>query len=221
MTLTLRTVAASVLAALAVWTAPVFAQTASAQDAEAFIAENAQEVIGALQDLSAGETQLDAVRADFRARVEILADLDRITHFVLGRYRRTASEDQLEEFRDTFREYAFSVYENELTNYAGQTLMVTRTVTRAPGDYIVETDVTGGPDNQTYDVNWRVLESDSGALQVVDVQVMGIWLAQTQRDQIVSVIGNNRGDVSAAIELLRSKLESGDLPEAGELSDSD
>ena len=215
----IRTAAFTVLAALIVWTAPVFGQ-ASAQDAEAFISENAQEVISTLQALEAGETQLEAVREDFRDRVQTLADVDRITNFVLGRYRRTADEAQLQDFRDTFREYAFSVYENELTNYAGQELEVTGSVTRRPGDYIVETEVTGGPDGQTYEVNWRVLENDSGDLQVVDVQVMGIWLAQTQRDQITSVIGNNRGDVSAATELLRSKLEEGDLPGAEDLQDA-
>ena len=218
MTAFMRTVALTVLSAFAVLTAPVFGQ-ASAQDAEAFVSENAQEVISSLQALDAGERQLDAVRADFRDKVQSLADVDRITNFVLGRYRRTADEAQLSEFRDTFREYAFSVYENELTNYAGQTLDVTGSVTRSPGDYIVETVVTGGPEGREYDVNWRVLENDSGDLQVVDVQVMGIWLAQTQREQITSVIGNNRGDVSAATDLLRSKLNSGDLPGADDLSE--
>lgn len=218
MTAFMRTVALTVLSAFAVLTAPVFGQ-ASAQDAENFVSENAQEVISSLQALDAGERQLDAVRADFRDKVQSLADVDRITNFVLGRYRRTADEAQLSEFRDTFREYAFSVYENELTNYAGQTLDVTGSVTRSPGDYIVETVVTGGPEGREYDVNWRVLENDSGDLQVVDVQVMGIWLAQTQREQITSVIGNNRGDVSAATELLRSKLNSGDLPGADDLSE--
>lgn len=216
-----RHIRTAALAVLTAWTAPVFAQNASAQDAEAFIAENAQEVISTLQDLDAGETQLDTVRDSFRDKVQTLADMDRITNFVLGRYRRTASEEQLSAFRDTFREYAFSVYETELTNYAGQTLEVTGTVTRGDGDYIVETEVSGGPEGGTYEVNWRVLGRAADELKVVDVQVTGIWLAQTQRDQIISVIGNARGDVSAATDLLRSRLESGDIPGADDLEDAE
>jgi phospholipid transport system substrate-binding protein len=215
-----KTAALTALAALGLWTAPALAQT-GAQDAEAFISQNAHGVITSLQALESGEVQLEAVRDDFRARIQTLADVDRITNFVLGRYRRTASEAQLADFQATFREYAFSVYENELNNYAGQTLDVTRSITRSPGDYIVETEVTGGPEGGTYEVNWRVVENESGGLQVVDVQVMGIWLAQTQRDQIISVIGNARGDVSAATALLRSKLASGELPGAGDLSDTE
>jgi phospholipid transport system substrate-binding protein len=215
----MKTAAVTTLAALGLWTAPAFAQNAAAQDAEDFISHNAQEVISSLQELQSGEVQLGAVRTDFRERIQTLADIDRITNFVLGRYRRTASEDQLSQFRGTFREYAFSVYESELGNYAGQTLNVTGSITRSPGDYIVETEVTGGPEGGRYEVNWRLLENDTGTLQVVDVQVMGIWLAQTQRDQITSVIGNARGDVSAATTLLRSRLESGDLPAAEDLAD--
>ncbi|MFP4519279.1 MAG: phospholipid-binding protein MlaC [Oceanicaulis sp.] len=215
-----RTAAFTLMTAFAMLTAPVFGQ-ASAQDAEAFVSENAQEVISTLQSLEAGEAQLDSVREQFRDKVQSLADMDRITNFVLGRYRRTAGEEELSQFRDTFREYAFSVYENELTNYAGQELEVTGSVTRRPGDHVVETIVTGGPEGEDYEVNWRVLEDDEGDLHVVDVQVMGIWLAQTQREQITSVIGNHRGDVSAATELLRSKLAEGDLPGAEDLEDAD
>ena len=211
MTASLRTLLAALtlmLASLSV--AP--AQGQSASEAEAFVAENAQDVISTLRALDAGEVQLDSVRASFRERITELADVDRITNFVLGRYRRGADEVQLAEFRDVFREYAFSVYENELTNYAGQTLEVRGSVERRPGDYIVETVVAGGPDGQVYEVNWRVLDGETGGLRVVDVQVAGIWLAQTQRDQIISVIGNHRGEISAATDLLRSRLRTSDLP---------
>ncbi|XBQ16465.1 MAG: ABC transporter substrate-binding protein [Oceanicaulis sp.] len=217
--LTRRPVILTAIAALFLWAAPVFAQNATAQEAESFVAENAQEVISTLESLEAGELALDQVRADFRDKVQTLADVDRITDFVLGRYRRVAGEDELSAFRDTFREYAFSVYENELQNYAGQTLEVTGSVTRKPGDYVVRSKVTGGPEGREYEVNWRVIENDAGELQVVDVQVMGIWLAQTQREQITSVIGNAGGDVTAATELLQSKLESGDLPGAEDLGE--
>ena len=193
------------LAALIFAAAPALAQQTSAEQAEAFVQENARGVIGTLQALEEGERELDSVREEFRRRIDELADVERVTNFVLGRYRRTASRDELEAFRETFREYAISVYETELTNYAGQTLTVTGSVTRSPGDYVVRSEVSGGPQGKTYDVNWRVLEED-GELQVLDAQVFGIWLAQTQREQILSIIGNNRGDVSAATQALNERL---------------
>lgn len=184
-----------------------WSQTTSAADAEAFVQGNASAVIDTLQALHDGERELASVREEFRTRIETLADIDRITNFVLGRYRRTASESDLEAFRETFRAYAISVYEAELTNYAGQTLTVTGSIVRREGDYVVRSEVTGGPDGRVYEVNWRVLENDQGELHVLDAEVFGIWLAQTQREQILAIIGDNRGQVSAATQALRGRLE--------------
>lgn len=205
----------ALIACLAVLiSAPAFALESSADEAEQFVQTNAEAVIDTLQALEEGERELEAVREEFRERIDTLADVERITNFVLGRYRRTASEETLAAFRETFREYAISVYETELTNYAGQTLTVTGSVTRSPGDYVVRSEVSGGPQGETYEVNWRVLERD-GALQVLDAQVFGIWLAQTQREQILSIIGDNRGDVSAATQALEERLDDSEARTAG------
>lgn len=181
---------------------PAFAQTTTPDDAETFVQSQANAVIETLSDLNAGNTDLESVRMDFRNRIDELADVERISNFVLGRYRRTASEEDLAEFRAAFRDYAIRVYERELGAYSGQQLEVTGSVARRPGDYIVQSRVFGGPNGRDFDVNWRILERD-GALKAVDVEVFGVWLAQTQREQILSVIGNNRGDVKAATRMLQ------------------
>lgn len=183
---------------------PALAQTTTAEDAERFVQSQANAVIDTLDALNEGDTDLDSVRMDFRNRIDQLADVARISNFVLGRYRRTASPEDLAEFRAAFRDYAIRVYERELGAYGGQQLEVTGSVTRRPGDYIVQSRVFGGPDGREFDVNWRILERD-GALKAVDVEVFGVWLAQTQREQILSVIGNNRGDVTAATRMLQNQ----------------
>lgn len=184
--------------------AALLAQSTTAEDAESFVQTQANQVIETLTELKDGQTDLTTVRQDFRDRIDALADVERISNFVLGRYRRTASEEDLAQFRTAFRNYAIGVYESELSAYAGQQLEVTGSVTRRPGDYIVQSRVFGGPDGQEFEVNWRILESD-GALKAVDVEVLGIWLAQTQREQILAVIGDHSGDVSAATEMLRNR----------------
>ncbi|EAP91615.1 MAG: hypothetical protein CMH89_08710 [Oceanicaulis sp.] len=190
--------------ALALAAPAALAQSTTAEDAEAFVQTQANQVIETLSELQSGQTDLEAVRQDFRDRIDELADVERISNFVLGRYRRTASEADLNAFRTAFRNYAIGVYESELSAYAGQQLDVTGSVTRNPGDYIVRSRVFGGPQNEEYEVNWRILETD-GDLKAVDVEVLGVWLAQTQREQILSVIGDNGGDVSAATEMLRNR----------------
>lgn len=195
------------LALLAMWLAAGQAVAHDARTAEAFVEREAQYVINTLRAYHSGEISADSVRQDFRERVEQLADVERITGFVLGRYRRGADPDVLQDFSAAFREFAVQIYERELGNYAGQTLRVTGSVTRRPGDYVVRS-VVEGPDGQAdMTVNWRVMDGPHG-LRVVDVEVMGVWLALTQREQITGIIGNARGDIRAAIRVLESRLES-------------
>ncbi|MCC5981037.1 MAG: ABC transporter substrate-binding protein [Oceanicaulis sp.] len=182
------------------------AEASDARAAEAFVEREAQRVIDALQAWREGEVDLDTLRRDFRDRVDDLADVERITGFVLGRYRRGADPQALEEFSEVFREFAIQVYERELGNYAGQTLSVTGSVTRNSGDYVVRSVVRGGNGEPDVPVNWRVLVRDNG-MKVVDAEVMGVWLAQTQREQITGIIGNARGDISAATRVLRERIE--------------
>lgn len=187
----------------------VFAQPSSAQsasEAEAFVQREAQEVINALQAYNEGELDEEALKRNFRERIDVLADVPRITNFVLGRYRRGADEAELEEFRTVFRQFAISVYESELGNYAGQTLEVTGSVTRSQGDFIVRSTVRANGAGDDVPVNWRVMSTDDG-MKVVDAEVMGVWLAQTQREEITSIIGNARGDVSAATRALRQRMQ--------------
>ncbi|AZU03069.1 toluene tolerance family protein [Glycocaulis alkaliphilus] len=187
----------------------VFAQPSSAQsasEAEAFVQREAQEVINALQAYNEGELDEEALKRNFRDRIDVLADVPRITNFVLGRYRRGADEAELEEFRTVFREFAINVYESELGNYAGQTLEVTGSVTRSQGDFIVRSTVRANGAGDDVPVNWRVMSTDDG-MKVVDAEVMGVWLAQTQREEITSIIGNARGDVSAATRALRQRMQ--------------
>jgi phospholipid transport system substrate-binding protein len=137
----------------------------------------------------------------------VSADPERISVFVRGRYRRGADESEIAEFKEVFQNYAISVYERELGNYAGQELTVDGSVARREDDIIVRTTVTGGSD--TYQVNWRVLDGDAG-FQVVDVEVLGVWLAQNQREQITSLIGNAGGRISAATDVLRERMRTGE-----------
>lgn len=221
LTLLLAPFAAFALTAAAPNEAQAQSGAGGASAAERFVSENAEAVIDTLQAYRSGERELEAVKQDFRERIDELAAVDRITNFVLGRYRRTADEQTLEEFRSVFRDYAIGVYESELSNYAGQSLEVTGSVERRPGDYVVRSRVTGGSNAEPVEVAWRVQERD-GELKVLDAQIQGIWLAQTQRDQITSIIGDAGGDVTAAIEALRARMGDGDEPaEAGSQAEAD
>lgn len=185
---------------------PLIAPTAAfaqggARDAgaEAFVQARAQKIIGVLANKSMTPAQKNA---SFHTAIDELADVPRVTNFVLGKYARTITPDQKARFSAAFRTYAEGVYQNRLGDYHGENLKVTGSVVRKPGDVIVNTVVAGGQVSQPLPVAWRVLGS-GGSWKVVDVQVSGVWLAITQQQDFVSTIDNAGGNIDVLIGQLQ------------------
>jgi phospholipid transport system substrate-binding protein len=138
----------------------------------------------------------------FRVFVDEVADVPKITTFVLGKYARSISPEQYRQFAVVFREYASNVYESRLDDYHGESLKVTGSVIRRPGDVIVTSQVVGGAQKQPVPVRWRVLQANGG-WRVVDVEVNGVWLAITEQQDFVSTIDNAGGNIGVLISQLQ------------------
>ena len=50
------------------------------------------------------------------------------------------------------------------------------------------------------------LPRKDGSFSLFDVRVIGVWMAQEQRDSFASVLKNNRGDISACSAISASRL---------------
>lgn len=182
--------------------AAAYAQAPRDAGAEAFVQTQAQRIITVLN----GKGDRSEKIRTFRGVVDEIADVPKITSFVLGKYARSATPAQKDRFAKVFREYAQNVYETRLGDYHGETVKVTGSVVRKPGDVVVNTTIGGGKLSQPVQASWRVLGSGS-SWKVVDVQVSGIWLAITQQQDFVSTIDNAGGNVDVLINQLQQQIQ--------------
>ncbi|HWW26081.1 MAG TPA: ABC transporter substrate-binding protein [Caulobacter sp.] len=178
---------------------PALAQAARDPQAEQFVQSRAQRVITVLADKNQSITQK---KATFHQAIDQLADVPKITNFVLGKYARTVTPDQRQRFAAAFRVYAESVYQNRISDYHGEVLKVTGSTVRKPGDVIVNTTISGGQIGQPLPVAWRVMGNGT-SWKVVDIQFKGVWLAITQQQDFVSTIDNAGGNVDVLISQLQ------------------
>ena len=183
--------------------AAALAQAPRDAGAEQFVQSQAQRVISVLNDKS--QPNADKIRA-FRGIVDEIADVPKITSFVLGKYGRTITPAQRAKFGPLFREFAQNVYETRLGDYHGENVKVTGSVVRKPGDVVVNTTISGGKISQPVQASWRVLGGGS-SWKVVDVQVAGIWLAITQQQDFVSTIDNAGGNIDVLIAQLEKQVQ--------------
>jgi phospholipid transport system substrate-binding protein len=189
---------------------PAVAQTGrqhAAPTAEAFVQSEANRALVILRDSS---MSVSVKKQEFYSFINQVADVPKITDFVLGRYRRSLTPAQYSAFAEAFRAYADSVYETRLSDYHGQGLNVTGSVARTPDDVVVSSVITGaGASGASSVVNWRVLRGPDGRWHVVDVQAQGVWLAIVEQQDFASTLANHNGDISVLIHQLQADAVQG------------
>ena len=177
---------------------PAARRRARDPQAEAFVEVQAQKVLSVLADRSLSLAQKQQA---FRRLIDQIADVPKITNFVLGKYARTITPAQRAKFNTVFRSYAEAVYQSRIAEFRGETLRVTGSVARAAGDVVVGSIILGSG-RDPIPVSWRVL-GGGAAWKIVDVQIRGIWLAITQQQDFVSTIDNAGGDIGVLIDQLQ------------------
>ncbi|HVZ69556.1 MAG TPA: ABC transporter substrate-binding protein [Rhizomicrobium sp.] len=189
----------------------------AANPAEAFVDQNIQKGLNILGDKSLTDQQR---RDKFRSFLLGLTDLKRIALFTLGPAKRTASDAEKAQFVDAFRDFAVAIYESRLSTYSDQTLKVTGSQQTSRGDTIVNAVLIDPHAASAADKNLPVafrVSNDDGKPVVIDVNVLGVWLAIEERDQFSSFLGDHNNNVSALIahlkELTAKMRAGGTLPE--------
>ena len=126
-----------------------------------------------------------------------------MARFVLGRYWRSASEQEQREFVTLFEGYVAYVYTARLGNFGGGVFNIRGS--RSNGDgVIVSTDVISAGSTSPLRIDWRLV-NNNGAYKINDVIVEGVSMAVTQRSEFASVIQHNGGQVQGLITMLREK----------------
>ncbi|HWI26336.1 MAG TPA: ABC transporter substrate-binding protein [Stellaceae bacterium] len=186
------------VAGLLLQAAPVLA----AESAADFIAQAGNSVLTLARDRSLSEAEL---KQRLGAIAEKDFDAPRIAKFVLGRYWRTASEAERQQFIQAFENYMVQVYASRFRQYGGAQFKVTGE--RQDGQTSMVTTDIAQPNGQPAHVIWQVVQTPSG-YKIIDVSIEGISQAVTYRQEFSSVIEQNGGRIAALTQQLRQKANS-------------
>ncbi len=172
----------------------------AADDAAGFIAQTGNSVLALTRDKT-----LSPDEYKHRLRTIALQDFDvpRIAQFVLGRYWRTASDAERQQFVHAFENYMVQVYATRFRQYSGAQFKVT--AQRAEGNTaMVTTEIDRAGGQAPAKVVWQVNKSGNG-YKITDVSIEGISQAVTYRQEFSSVIEQHDGRISALTEQLQQK----------------
>tara|TARA_E500000331_G_C17144856_1_gene664452 strand:- start:294 stop:893 length:600 start_codon:yes stop_codon:yes gene_type:complete len=180
-----------------------YVSPAQAANAEDFVRNMGVKAFGSLSE--AGLSQ-DERTQRFRKLLNEAFDLPRIARFTLGRYWRTASDEQKAEFLTLFEKFVIQAYSTRFQDMSGKKLNVltAREISASQALVLSEIQIPGKP---SVKINWRIRSKDD-VHKVVDVMVEGISMSVTQRDEFAAVIRQTGGQVRGLIKALRRKTGS-------------
>ena len=140
-------------------------------------------------------------------------DAPGIARFVSGRYWRTASQEDQQEFLTLFDDYVVFVYTARLGDFGGGTFTILGSRSDDDGA-IVSTAVSSPGSTSPLKIDWRLV-AHNGAYKISDVIVEGISMSVTQRSEFASVVQRNGGQLHSLIALMREKTASAAATVAG------
>lgn len=143
----------------------------------------------------------------FRAILEESFDVARIGRFVLGRYARKVTKEQMAEFIQLYEDVVVLTYAHLFASYAGQGFKIKREV-GDPGDRykMVLTEIQPGDGKPPVRLDWQV-KVDGDSYAVVDIRVEGASMAITQREEYTAVLDRSGGDIPNLLAQLRAKAD--------------
>lgn len=171
---------------------------AAAEDPRAFVSTLGERAIQMLAPTVSPAQRI----ARFRELFSTGFDVPGIGRFVLGRYWRTATQQEQQEFLKLFQEYVVRAYAARLGGFGGEPFRVMNSHPNG-SETVVSSEVvlSSGP----IGIDWYLV-SENGQYKITDVYVAGISMKVTQRDEFAAVIQRSGGRVEGLLSQLRQKL---------------
>jgi phospholipid transport system substrate-binding protein len=180
---------------------PAGAPDAAAADPSLFMSETWKRAVEILGKKAPQTERLVRFRELFQANF----DGPGIARFVLGRYWRSASQDEQQEFLSLFEDYVVFVYGTRFSSLNGETLKIRGSRAEESG-VIVSTEMINPGSEALVKIDWRLV-TDNGVFKINDVVIEGISMMVTQRSEFASVIQRHGGKVSGLLSLMRERTK--------------
>lgn len=192
------------LSSLAVGLLPATAKAEASPEAikgaSQFIQWLADQAIAVLGSTS---STLETRESEFRRLLSQGFAMPFIGRFVLGRYWRTATPEQREDYQELFAEYILRTYSSRLGGYAGETFNVTGARPAGKQDILVATRIDR-PSGPPIKADWRVRVFDN-EYKIIDIMVEGVSMAVTQRSEFTNVVRSQ--GFEGLLQALRARTE--------------
>tara|TARA_B100000029_G_scaffold55238_1_gene50108 strand:- start:157 stop:762 length:606 start_codon:yes stop_codon:yes gene_type:complete len=129
-------------------------------------------------------------------------DIKALALYTVGPYRKEMTEDELKKYHTLFEKYFLKSFTSRLTEYSDPKIEITGVEVKNPKYTIVQSKLLGTSEKPEVKIDWRVYTKNPEKPLIRDLIVEGLSLARTQKEEFVSIIESNDGDINKLFERL-------------------
>jgi phospholipid transport system substrate-binding protein len=166
--------------------------------AVAFIKETGAKLVAAID--AAGP--IEQRRQVFGSIIDANIDVDGVARFCLGRFWRTATPAQQQQYLKLFRDMLVVNISVKLGDYRGVTFDVGSVQDRDTGEVVAT--VVKRPNNPPANLQWLVANATTDP-KIIDLIAEGTSLRLTERDDYASFLSQHGNSLDALLEGLRKQ----------------
>ena len=135
-------------------------------------------------------------------------DINWMSKYTLGNYRRTLTPQQIAQFTKIYKEYVSKAYADLVKNYHGQKAKVVQVTNRSDSEFMVDLSIISNDGQGNTKVSYLIRltkdEHNNEVLKISDIITEGVSLIRSQQSEFTNIISSRGFD--ALLAELRSKL---------------
>ena len=129
-------------------------------------------------------------------------DIEGVGFYSLGAARKNLNNSQKEAYSELFEKYFLKSFSSRLAEYTNPEIEVIDKEILNENYTIVTSILVGTSERPEVNINWRVYTKDPNNPLIRDLIIEGLSLARTQREEFLSILNSNDGDINILFKTL-------------------
>jgi len=129
-------------------------------------------------------------------------DIRGVGFYSLGQIRKNLNEKKKKIYYELFEQYFLKSFSSRLAEYTNPEIEVKSKNVINKNYTIVSSILVGTSSRPEVKIDWRVYTKDKNPL-IRDLIIEGLSLARTQKEEFLSILNSNGGDINALFETLK------------------
>ena len=129
-------------------------------------------------------------------------DIIGIGSYTLGSNRKNLNDNQKKKYFDLFENYFLKSFSSRLAEYTDPKIQVQSMKVISKNYTIVNSVLVSTYERPEVKIDWRVYTKNPNSPLIRDLIIEGLSLARTQKEEFVSILNSNDGDIKALFNTL-------------------